>query len=188
MTREHVVRLTILTACIFGFSMYMQKGTWIFPFPLYEGAMLVAMIALYIVDRKNPGIVGLFAFTWGLLQLVASDFLLEFFVKGENAARFYETLTTDYLLLGFAAIFLTWGVLVSLKMHKTPLKILAISSCFGFFVAFVFNAYLWAMIPLLLWLVSLFFDEKEATIHRNILFLFAFFFLSEHGTIALLGR
>jgi hypothetical protein len=188
MTREHVVRLTILTACIFGFSMYMQKGTWIFPFPLYEGAMLAAMIALYLTDRKNPGITGVLAFTWGLLQLLASGFLLEFFVKGEDAVQFYETLTVDYLLLGFAAVFLLWGVLISLKMHRLPLKLLAIAGCFGFFTAFLFSAYLWAMIPLLVWLVSLFLDEKEATIHRNILFLFTFFFLSKYGTILLMGN
>jgi hypothetical protein len=195
MTREHVVRFTVLTACIFGFSMYMQKGTWIFPFPLYEGAMLAAVLALYIVDRKKPGILGFLAILWAFLQVCASDFILEFFIRAEDAASFYESLITDYLLLSFAVFFLLWGVLVSLKLHRMPLKLLAVAGCFGFFAAFIFNAYLWAMIPLSIWLASLFFDEKdpvtglpETTIHRNVLFLFTFFFFSKYLTIALLGN
>lgn len=183
MTREHVVRLTVLTACIFGFSIYMQKGTWIFPFPLYEIAMLAAILGLFIVDRQRPSVTSLLAVTWALLQLSASDFILEFFVSGENADWFFESLVTDYLLLGFSLVFLAWGCLISSKLRKMALLTIAVLSCIAFTVCFIFNEYLWAMLPLVIWLVALFLDRKEATIHRDILFLFTFFFLSKYLTL-----
>lgn len=187
MTREHIVRLTILTACIFGFSIYMQKGTWIFPFPLYELAMLAAIIALFIVERQRPSVTGLLALTWALLQLSASEFILEFFVSGEQAQWLFESLITDYLLLGFSFAFLVWGMLICWKLPNVLQAIGGTLCCLVFTGCFVFNEYLWAMFPLVTWLLILFLSKREATIHRNILFLFTFFFLSKHLTLFFLA-
>ena len=143
MTREQVVRLTILTACIFGFSIYMQKGTWVFPFPMYELSLLGALIVLYIVDKKKPGVAGLLAFTWAILQLTTSQFALEFFFDDNDFQRFYDSAIPDFLLLGFALIFLIWGILISLKLKKITLRIFGILGCVAFVSCFVLNAYLW---------------------------------------------
>jgi len=187
MTREQVVRLTILTACIFGFSIYMQKGTWVFPFPMYELSLLGALIALYIVDKKKPGITGGLAFIWAILHLTTSQFVLEFFFDDHDFQRFYESAVPDFLLLGFSAVFLVWGILISLKSQKLALQVFGIIGCVAFITCFVLNAYLWAMIPLVGWLMLLVIAEKEGTIHRNILFLFTFFFLSKHLTLFWMG-
>lgn len=188
MTRAQVVRLTVLTACIYAFSMYMQKGTWIFPFPLYEAAMLAALIALYAVDRKTPGPTGVLAFSWAALQVCASDFILEFFLGSEHADWFYGNRVPDYVLLVFLAVFSAWGAIVALKLRKQLLKLIALGCCLTFPVLFFYGEYLWAALPLLVQLVCLYADEREATIHRNILFLFTFFFLSKYGTLVLLGE
>lgn len=188
MTREHVVRITILTACIFAFSMYMQKGTWIFPFPLYESAMLAALIALYIVDRQHPRITGFLALFWAIVQLCVSDFILDSILDAEQAEWFYGNRIRDYVLLGFLVVFAAWGTLVSLQLRKTVWKLAALAGCLVFPVLFFYGEYLWAMVPLVGWLVCLFADEQEATIHRNILFLFTFFFLSKYLTLVLLGE
>ena len=191
MTREQVVRLAVLTACIFGFSIYMQKGTWVFPFPMYELSLLGALIALYFIDKK-PGIIGFFAFTWGLLQLSTSQFALEFFFDDNDFNRFYDSAIPDFLLLGFVVVFLVWGILISLALHKKSLRISGIIACIIFVCSFfastlIDHVFLWAMIPLVGWLILLMIDEKEGTIHRNILFLFTFFFISKHLTLFWMG-
>ena len=186
MTREHVVRLTILTACIFGFSIYMQKDTWVFPFPLYEISMLISIVLLYIADRRMPDMIGFTAIAWAIFQLIASDFILEFFITLDNVQWFEESLFIDYLLLGFAIVFLVWGVVVSWQWQKLWLRLTGMLLVAGFVTCFVFNSYLWAMIPLVAWLVCFYLDRKEATIHRNIVFLFTFFFLSKYLTLALM--
>lgn len=191
MTREQVVRLTILTACIFGFSIYMQKGTWVFPFPMYELSMLVALMALYFIDKK-PGIIGVLAFLWALLQLSTSQFVLEFFFDDQDFILFYDSSLPDFLILSFVLVFLSWGILISLKLQQFIFRILGIIGCVVFissyFVgAMLEHAFLWAMIPLVGWLILLILDEKEGTIHRNILFLFTFFFISKHLTLFWMG-
>jgi hypothetical protein len=188
MTREQVVRLTILTACIYAFSMYMQKGTWIFPFPLYETAMLAAMAALYITDRKSPGVTGFLAFLWAALQLFASDFILEFFISSKNAEWFYANRITDYVLLAFLAVFTTWAAVVALNLQRQLFKVIAAVCCLAFPVLFFYGEYLWATAPLTGLLICLYADEREASIHRNILFLFTFFFLSKYLTLVLLAH
>ena len=191
MTREQVVRLTLLTACIFGFSIYMQKGTWVFPFPMYELSMLVALIALYFIDKK-PGIIGVLAFTWTLLQLSTSQFVLEFFFDDQDFILFYDSALPDFLILGFVLVFLCWGILISLKLHQLIFRILGIIGCVLFISSyfasdFLDHAFLWAIIPLVGWFILLMLDEKEGTIHRNILFLFTFFFISKHLTLFWMG-
>jgi hypothetical protein len=188
MTREQVVRLTILTACIYAFSMYMQKGTWIFPFPLYESAMLAAMIALYIVGRTAPGIIGFLALSWSVLQLCTSDFILEFFITSENADWFFANRITDYVLLAFLVIFTSWAAIVALSLRKQAVKLIALLCCLAFPVLFFYGEYLWAIAPLTGLLVCLYADQREASIHRDILFLFTFFFLSKYLTLIFLGE
>jgi len=187
MTREHVVRLTVLTACIFAFSIYMQKGTWIFPFPLYEAALLPAVIALYVVDKKRPGITGILAIIWSLLQLCASQFVLEFFINDRNFEWFYESLITDYLLLFFVLILMVWGWVVSFGLGKILYRAMSWLAIAAFTACFILNAYYWAMLPLVVWLTVWIVAEREASIHRNILFLFTFFFLSKHLTLLFMG-
>jgi hypothetical protein len=186
MTREHVVRLTILTACIFGFSIYMQKDTWIFPFPLYEVSMLAAIVLLYIADRKMPDLIGFTAIGWAVFQLIASDFILEFFLTERNFQWFEESFFIDYLLLGFALVFLVWGLFVSWQWKNLSLRVTGMLMVTGFVGCFIFNSYLIAIAPLVAWLACFYADNKEASIHRNIVFLFTFFFLSKHLTLALM--
>jgi hypothetical protein len=188
MTREHVVRLTILTACIFGFSIYMQKDTWIFPFPLYEISMLIAIVMLYIADRKMPDLIGFTAIGWAVFQLIASDFVLEFFINERNFHWFEESLFIDYLLLGFALVFLVWGLLVTWQWKELSLRVTGMLLVAGFVGCFIFNSYLIAMAPLVAWLVCFYADSKEASIHRNIVFLFTFFFLTKHLTLAFMAE
>lgn len=183
MTREKVVRLTLLTACIFGFSIYMQKGTWIFPFPLYESAMFAAIVLLYIADKRPPQMAGALALLWALLQLAASPFILEFFVSDRNFQWLAESSFSDFLLLGFILVFVTWGLHVSLKMKHPFWRLLALPSVAAFGICFFMNSYLPATIPLIVWLLCFYASEKSASIHRNIVFVFAFFFLTKHLTL-----
>jgi hypothetical protein len=183
MTRERVVTLTILTACIYGFSNYMQKGTWIFPFPLYELATLVAVIALLIVNKKKPGFAEGLALVWALLQIGTSAFVQEIFLTEETAKVFFGKSIPEYFLMGFTAFFFAWSVVVAWKLKQLLLRIAALFCAAGFMTFFLLSMDLWAIVPLVGWLVCHFVDEKEGSIDRNMLFLFTFFFASKTLTL-----
>lgn len=183
MTRERVVVLTILTACIYGFSNYMQKGTWIFPFPLYELATLAAVIALLIVDKKKPGFAEGLALVWALLQVGTSAFVQEIFLTEESAEVFFGKSIPDYFLLGFVVFFFAWSIVVAWKLKRLAWRVGALACAGGFMTLFLLSQDVWAIAPLTGWLVCHFIDEKEGSIHRDILLLFTFFFASKALTL-----
>lgn len=183
MARENVVRLTILTACIFAFGIYWQKGTWVFPFPLYETAMVIAIISLLIADKKRPSALGLLAVTWSLLQLFVSDFILEFVVSEKNIRWFLESAYLDILQLISWGVFLLWGAWTMSRFKNVSLLVTGIIALLGFLALVLTNNQILATIPLVIWLIVLFTERKETTLERQILFLFTFFFLSKYLTI-----
>lgn len=183
MARENVVRLTILTACIFAFSIYTQKGTWVFPFPLYESAMVLAIIALLIADKKRPGPLAYLALLWSLLQLAVSDFILEFIVNEENIDWFMNSLYLDLLQLSSWIFFFGWGIVAVFNFGKRSTKIGGIVLLTTFVGLVLNNAFVLAIFPLAGWLILFFTDRKEASLERHIAFLFTFFFLSKYLTL-----
>lgn len=183
MARENVVRITILTACIFAFGIYWQKGTWVFPFPLYETAMVIAIISLLIADKKRPSSLGLLALTWSLLQLLASDFILEFIVSEKNIDWFLESAYLDILQLISWGVFLLWGIWAMSRFKNVSLLATGIVTLLGFLSLVLTNNLILATIPLTICLLVFFTERKEATLERQILLLFTFFFLSKYLTI-----
>ena len=183
MARENVVRLIILTACIFAFSIYMQKGTWVFPFPLYESAMVFAVVALLIADKKRPTFLGAMALIWSLLQLAVSDFILEFVINENTIDWFLNSLYLDLLHLTSWLFFFFWGIASVIQFRTLSTKIAGITLLTTFVVLVVQNLFFPAIFPLVLWLILFFTDRKEATLERQIAFLFTFFFSSKYLTI-----
>lgn len=183
MARENVVRLTILTACIFAFSIFTQKGTWVFPFPLYESGMVLAIIALLIADKKRPGPLAYMALLWSLLQLAVSDFVLEFIINEKNIDWFLNSPYLDLLQLFSWIFFYCWGIAVVFNFEKMPTKIAGIVLLTAFVALVLSNAFILSVFPLVGWLVLFFADRKEATLERQIAFLFTFFFLSKYLTL-----
>lgn len=183
MARENVVRLTILTACIFAFSIYWQKGTWVFPFPLYESAMVIAVISLLIADKKRPSLLAIMALTWSILQLVVSDFILEFIVNEKNIDWFLKSSYLELLDVTSWLFFYFWGVATVIQFRQTLTKVAGIA-LLTVFIALVLQGYcVLGTIPLVVWLILFFVDKKEASLERQIAFLFTFFFLSKYLTI-----
>lgn len=187
MTRAHVVRITVLTACVYAFSIYMQKGTWIFPIPLYELALFPAIIALYIAGKERPGAAGILALSWSFLHLVASQFVLEFFLDDDGLRWFYDHFVSDYLLLLYILLFTVWSWVISLKAGTMWPGVISGLAATVFAACFVLGSPYWAMIPLVLFFVMRMFTDKDASVHRNILFLFTFFYLSRYLTLYFLG-
>ena len=188
MARENVVRLTILTACIFAFSIYWQKGTWVFPFPLYESAMAIAIVSLLIADKKRPSLLGIMALTWSLLQLAVSDFILEFIVNKDNINWFIKSGFLEMLEVASWLFFYFWGIVSVIRFRQTLTKVAGIVLLTTFIALVLQGFFVLGIIPLVLWLLLFFADRKEASLERQITFLFTFFFLSKYLTLYFMGH
>ncbi len=178
MTSERISSLTILTACMFAFVHYMQYGIWIFPFALYKTALFVAILLMFILERKKLQLTGWLALGWSFTLMLTSRFILEIFVPEQRLPRLLNSLYVDFTFIAFCLIFVVWGILISLRTEKLWAKIGGVACALMLTTCFLLNAYVWAVLPLIGWLVCIFQEKDRTHTHFAIVTLLAFFYIT----------
>ena len=187
MSSERVGSLTILTACLYAFTQYLQNGIWIFPFVLYKIGLFLAIILMFIADKRKLKITEWLALGWSFALVLSSKFFLQFFVREQHMRAFSRGLFVDVMLLLFCLLFLVWAVIVSLRIPNRTARGLGVFFAVALGGAFLMNLYIWAAIQLIGWLFCIFQERDRTPTHFNIITLFAFLYFSAWITGAYLG-
>jgi hypothetical protein len=89
MTREErTVLLAMLVPIAFGAIMYVEHGTFIYPFPLNEVVFFIASIAFAIRTQLFYRTKSIFSLGFAFLNLIGTDFFWTFFRVSTTTPQF----------------------------------------------------------------------------------------------------
>jgi hypothetical protein len=116
MTREErTVLLAMLVPIAFGAIMYIEQGTFIFPFPLNEVVFFIASIAFAVRTRfffRNKSI---FSIGFAFFNLIGTTFFWTFFLPDTKIEQLAETGTFDLLKLISLILLVIWAGITLIK-------------------------------------------------------------------------
>ena len=102
MSKEgRVIALAILTIFIYAFSILLQKGAFIFPFPLNEIIFFISAIAIAIQQYKNDKLLSVLFPIVGFTFVLSSEFYWAIFYNSQQMEVFSNSLVTDLFKIIF---------------------------------------------------------------------------------------
>lgn len=198
MISERIVLLAILTAGMYGISIYMDGGTFVFPFGLYKPAILLVAIILLIANRKKPGLPEITLIISGVALAASSIFILQFFIsdsefeQNEQAVREFSA----WSFLTFVLFFFIWQILLAIQ-DKTIFRWLQIANAFAMMLCLVMGTiyeaasremFVWLIVPTSMWLLSVFLNRTPNPLHKSMAGLFGFVILSSWFSALFFGQ
>jgi len=163
---------------MFAFAQYMQHGNLIFPFGLYKFGLFIAILLMLIADRKKPVFTDWLAIGWSVSLMLTSRFVQEFFISEQRMGKFLDTLFNDYLYILFCLLFGAWAVIVSFRTEKQIARVLSVFFAVALTGCLAGNLFIWAIIPLIGWLFSIFQTKDRTPLHFQVIILFSFFYVT----------
>ncbi len=132
MSKEgRVIALAILTIFIYAFSILLQKGAFIFPFPLNELIFFISSVSIAIYQYKQDKILSLLFPVIGLTFLLSSEFYWAIFYNSQEMEVFSNSFVTDLFKILF---FLVLIASIYISFYKIKVKLIQLSiflSMFG---------------------------------------------------------
>ena len=147
MTREaRTLFLSILTLTVYAVFIFIDQGSFVFPFPLNEFILLAISAQFFWWNRTGNRWVGILTVVAGVCAVLSNQFFWMFFYDHESMTIFMEGVTTDYFQLAFYSLILIGGVVTMIRQKKgTALLFSAL-----FVLSFIYGAFLNS--PMLLFL------------------------------------
>lgn len=125
MSKEgRVVALAILTIFIYAFSILLQKGAFIFPFPLNEMIFLISAVSIGIYQYKQDKTLSLLFPIIGFTFVFSSEFYWAIFYNSQQMEVFSNSFVTDLFKILF---FL--GLIISIYISFNKIKVNLIQVC-----------------------------------------------------------
>lgn len=155
MASSRIAMLYVLTACMYAFSMFMQRDLWLFPFPLFRMAFPFVMLAMLVADRSKWNKLDGVMLLWGTLLLASSNYTLQlffsehYFLTHKSIFGWYSSI----VLLLFALVFFTWQLAISWK-SKRVWRITQWIGASGFLACMLINDFRLAIVPITLWFIA----------------------------------
>lgn len=181
MTSDRIALLSILTACMYAFSIFMQSHTWLFPFGLFRIGLFIVFILMLLAERKKPRWEDVLVLSWAALFAVSSNFILQFFFS-EQAYTIHQLsieLFTSWALFGFAFLLLAWQMLLAWRTDGWT-RWAQIAGGLGFFSCMLLNDFRLVCLPVALWFVALKVRPVASAAHQSIATVFFFIVLSAY--------
>lgn len=188
MSAQRIALLTILTTCMFGFSIYMQNGLFLLPFPLFRIGLLGIVIALFISEKKQLIRSDWFLFAWSFCLAISSHFLLEI-VYNEATMLQYKSEIDQFsaiALLLFACFFFLWQ-LMQLTSFRSFDQWLIISGASVFFIGMLANFMILLPFGLVSWYIGIKLSKNTRPITEAVALLIQFILISVIVSIAYFG-
>lgn len=141
MKTDRLVPLTILSTCMYSFSVYMQSGSWIFPFPLYDWILLIVLLILYFGNgdlRTNRMSYWLIAGT--ALYALNARFFLEIVCPEQYLESWLENIARDIIEIAALICTAIWMVSINwIERSKQPLFSVQFISLLGLLICWAIN-------------------------------------------------
>lgn len=119
MTREaRTLFLGTLTLIVYSVSIFINQGSFIFPFPLNEFIFLAIAAQFFWWNRNGNKLAGVLSVSAAICGVLSTQFFWSFLYGPENMIDFMEGLTTDYFLLGFYILVLIGGIATMIRQKN----------------------------------------------------------------------
>lgn len=129
---ERTVFLTALTFIVYAAIQWVEKGIFLFPFPLNELG-LFGVFLYFFLTNKNTRVYPFFVYgTVLLFKLLSQQFVWSLFLTTESLEIFFDSLWTDIFYICYGLSFV-WFTFIFCRIKKSILEIIIfflISICF----------------------------------------------------------
>jgi hypothetical protein len=105
---EKAVFLGILTTLVYTATIWVEKGAFLYPFPLNEFVFAAAVIQILRFNYRENKITALISGTTAAFFLLASPYFWTFFLSTQSLADFVEGLPFQCLKLCYYILLLLW--------------------------------------------------------------------------------
>lgn len=134
MTKEvRSIYLVVLTLLVYAGSIYFDKGTLLFPFPLNE-ALFLAVSLQFIYWNKKRRTASLIILGTSLFGFLGNQVYWSMLLSNDSMIQFSESLWMDIFKMIFGLGIITWGIYSSTK-QKNKLSHLLTTFFLGAFIA-----------------------------------------------------
>jgi hypothetical protein len=189
MISERIVLLAVLTAGMYGLSIYMDDGTFVLPFGLYKIGLLLVAIILLVANKKKPGLKEITLILWTLFLAVSSKFVMQLIFSDRDFEREMDSMLTfsSWFFLGFVLFFFFWQLLIAFE-DNTVYRWLQIANALAMMICLLLNMYEWFLVPTWMWLLSVFLNKAENPLHKSMVGLVGFVILSSWFSALYFGK
>jgi hypothetical protein len=189
MISERIVLLAVLTASMYGLSMYMSDGAFILPFGLYKVGLLLVAIILLIANRKKPGLMDVTLILWTLSLAISSKFIMQLVFTDTDFETKMDSLITfsSAFFLAFVLFFFAWQILLAFQ-DKTMYRWLQIANAVAMMICLMMNMFEWLIVPTWMWLMSVFLSRAENPMHKSVAGLVGFIIVSSWCSALYFGK
>ena len=138
MSREgKIISIALLTIFIYAGGIFLQKGAFIFPFPLNEIIFFIAVSAMAITNFKTEKLFfSVFLFS-AILHLLSNEFYWAILLNHQELESFVKSNVKDWFLIGYYIFFIASGF-VSFQKINSKLKYVNLLSL-GFILTSIFS-------------------------------------------------
>jgi len=189
MASERIVLLAVLTAGMYGISTLMKDGVFIFPFGLYKIGLFLVAVILLIANRKKIGLKEVTLILWTGFLAVSSKFMIQLFFSDHDLEQKMDfTLAfSSWFFLGFVVFFFIWQILIALE-DNTVYRWLQIANALAMTSCLMFNLFEWLIVPTWMWLLSVFLNKTENSLHKSVVGLLGFLIVSAWCSALYFGK
>jgi len=169
---ERTVFLTLLTFIVYAGLQWLEKGAFLFPFPLNEIALVV--IFTYILVANLNSITTIFWIYGSMLlfKLLSQQFIWTLFFSNETLEIFFASLWTDffYFCYGFSFVSFSYFYLSERKNNNFVLFYLISAGCF--ILGLVINEAILELVSLFSIIVYCYRSKPNRIIQAQLILLF----------------
>jgi hypothetical protein len=107
---EKTVFLGILTTLVYTVTIWIEKGAFLYPFPLNEFVFAAATLQIVRLNFKENNVTALFSGLTALFFLLASPYFWTFFLNTQALANFVEGFVFECMKLAFYIVLIVWMI------------------------------------------------------------------------------
>jgi hypothetical protein len=108
-TEERTVTLAVLIPLMFALLIFLDSGSFIFPFPLNEVIFAVVAFFFCFKHRKHFMLQSIFAGAFAFFNLLSTEYFWSLFLNGEQLSSLFEAGTIDLIRLLAYVLLIIWA-------------------------------------------------------------------------------
>lgn len=188
MTAQRIAFVSILTACMFGFSTLMQDGLFLLPFPLFRIGLFGIVLTLFIKEKKELKWADWFLFVWSFCLAISSHFLLEILFNETQLVEYKNQIDqfSAYSMILFACFFFVWQ-LQQISTLRSVDQWFIIVGALLFFVGMLTNYMILLPIGLVIWYIGIKLSKNIRPTTEAVALLLLFILLAVIASITYFG-
>jgi hypothetical protein len=126
MTKEsRAILISVLIVFAYSSSLFIEFGTWIFPFPMFDYILFVIAILFAIWNKEQRTLFALFAGIC-LLRIFGDSFAWTFFLSGASLYIFLDSMTIVWIRLSEALLMIPF-IFILFRFKDIREKVTAIA-------------------------------------------------------------